>query len=467
MKDYTATTPDISFSSLENQPNVIKSNAKNQIIYSWIFSILWNAFVFTFIFLVQENLLKMADESPLFYVFILFPLIGIYTLYAVIKDSIAWFTFGKAPLTLSSFPPKTGEKINGYVDINTKHGRSKQATVSLSCRRHYWRKSHNESEKTMDVVWQDDISAQAKPSLKGSRLEFSFQPPADLPETQKKSDDYHEWNITVELPLKGSDFERKYIIPVSKGDASKNSADKIHQVVHKQHSFDQTDITAKTVPQVSKSIDGKSFHYPPSQHRAFGIGFIISSFIVGVVLYLMYQVFSEVIPLSSIFFFSFAAIAPVALFFAGLLALGHKLTVDVSLQGLIIEHRLLFYPYIDKLKTSDIADITVKKSGSSSTNGQTTKVWYQLKAVEKNGLETTVGDGIEGHSYAEVIRQEMIDELGSGWKPSEVTHSSEPLKSSKIDKAKKVAKILSKVVPLVGLALLAYDLKNSLPGFLE
>ena len=464
MKNYTASNPNISLDN-SKPDNVIKSDAKTQLVYLWIFSLTWNIFIFSFIFLGQDKLIKMVDESPLFYIFTLFPLVGLASIYTVIKGTIAWFTFGEAPLTLTSSPAKLGEKITGYIDINTQYDRTKQATVSLSCRRHYWKESCNKTEKMMDVIWQDDISVQTKASLNGSRLYFSFEPPSDLPETQKKSKDYHEWNINIELPLKGSDFEQKYIIPIAKADKDsiQESPKHVDKTVYNapQHSFDSNSQTAKAIPQISKSLSGKSFHYPASRHRGLAIGFIIAGIVISFFLYFMQQKVAEVLPLSSLFFFSLTAIAPIIIFFFGVFVLGHTLTVNASLKGFEIKHRLLFYPHTCLLDASSIAEIKIEKSGSSNTNNQTTRVWYSIKAIQKDGTENTIGDSLEGHSHAELIHQQMIDTLGSRWKPSSVSESPKP---SKIEKTKYIVRSSSKLVTLTGLALLAYDLHRIFGG---
>ncbi|HIO91704.1 MAG TPA: hypothetical protein EYG68_02535 [Leucothrix mucor] len=74
-------------------------------------------------------------------------------------------------------------------------------------------------------------------------------------------------------------------------------------------------------------------------------------------------------------------------------------------------------------------------SNSDISFRSSNRVWYQLKAVGKDGLESTVGDSLEGSSYAEAIRQQMIAALDSRWKPSAVTLSPKP---SKVDKLKGV-----------------------------
>ena len=96
--------------------------------------------------------------------------------------------------------------------------------------------------------------------------------------------------------------------------------------------------------------------------------------------------------------------------------------------------------------------------GGSSSSGSTSTVWYQLKVIDMDGVETTVGDSLSGNSFAKHIRQEMIDGLGYGWQPSDVV--AQPGKVEKLKALKKspYKSWLEKLIPLLLLLAVAYDL---------
>jgi hypothetical protein len=129
----------------------------------------------------------------------------------------------------------------------------------------------------------------------------------------------------------------------------------------------------------------------------------------------------------------------------------------VGRSGITVKHRLLFYTYKGDLKPTDIADIEVSRNGSSS-NGSSSTVWYQLKIIDTNGLETTVGDSLEGSSYAKLVRQKMIDGLGHNWKPTEVVKK--PGKLEKLKGLKDFSRFswIQKLIPLPFVLVVAYDL---------
>ena len=228
MNNFTATSSNAVFKASKHQANTVKSNANSHLVEIWVLSLFWNALIFPFIFLGYEklgyeNLLKMASESLLFYIFVIFVIVAIYSFYAAIRDTVAWFKFGKSVLILNALPAQLGTKIKGYIDIKTEHDQKNRVTISLDCIHHYWKAEGFDDDnlrkykKMVVSMWRDDITVRTRASAIGSRLYFLFQPPNHLPETQKiNRKDYYEWCIAVELPLKGVDFKREYVIPVIK-----------------------------------------------------------------------------------------------------------------------------------------------------------------------------------------------------------------------------------------------------------
>ena len=49
-----------------------------------------------------------------------------------------------------------------------------------------------------------------------TRVLFSFQIDEDLPQSQGKGSERHEWNVIVKLPVSGKNLVRSYVVPVDK-----------------------------------------------------------------------------------------------------------------------------------------------------------------------------------------------------------------------------------------------------------
>ena len=57
-------------------------------------------------------------------------------------------------------------------------------------------------------------------------------------------------------------------------------------------------------------------------------------------------------------------------------------------------------------------------------------MWYCLKLMTADGLEMEVGDSLEGQSYANRIRQKMIDALGITWQAATLTPQQDKVKKT-------------------------------------
>ena len=462
-------------SMTDSGQKIIYSDGKSRAKWSWLFALLWNGFVFPIMYFQWEELAKIFRDDPLFSVFISFPIIGLVLLYGSIKDAVDWYRFGEAPLTLNTYPVYVGQNISGYIDINTPHERGVNAEVSLRCSHHYLDEdSSSDNSATTDVLWQDDLLIPAQPLGDKTRVLFSFSIDDDLPQSQGKGSERHEWNVVLKLPVSGKNLVRVYIVSVDKHYAL--PASKISPIMQEKLTLDQPKVAAKTVyesanhskiikstgtPQISSTHRGQRFSYPASRNRISGIVCIIASLFFGGAVFLMLSDATDFMPFTlSLFSLPFILVAGI-LFVVGLLLPLHKLEVVVGRMGITARHQVLLYTYEAKLTPKDIADIQVKRNGSSS-DGKTSKVWYKLQAVDMNGLVTTVGDSIAGNSYAKQVRQQMVAALGKAWQPTEVSQQPDKLEKLKHLKDSRYSRWLAKLIPFIFVLAIAYDVYNLL-----
>jgi len=442
------------------QTNSILSNAGSQYKILWLFAIFWNAITWAAIILGGENILKAFEENPVFYFFVLFPFVGLFMIHQAIKETLAWNKFGKTPLTMTPFPGQLGGVVGGYVDVPVPYDAEHEVKVSLSCMHYYWEKRGSETESTSEVLWQDDISVRSKPSSLGSRLHFEFQPPVDLPETEPDSKDHHGWDVQISMPMEGSDFERKFTIPVIRASEQAIAS----SARYARPSIDQITSTVTSseaaIPQISAVLGGTQFLYPQYRNKGLGIGLMFAGVLITVFLWFMREGFADFLPVTSMIFLGFAELIAVAVFAFGIYMISNTLTVDVGPSGVNLRHKVFGFNFGGEIERSTIADIVAEKSGSSS-DGQSSRVWYSLKLIQKDGMDSTVGDSLEGYSYAQKVRQKMIDALGSGWSPSAYSERSKSIKDRELPFMGNVAiKILKKFVGLAIPLALIYDFRE-------
>lgn len=400
------------------QTNTIDSDAGSEYKFSWLLAIFWNALTWTAIFLGGENILKAFDENPVFYFFALFPVIGVWVVYRAIAQTLAWKKFGKTPLVMDPFPGHLGGSVGGYVDVPVAYDLNHQVKISLSCLHHYWRKSGGDNEKTTDAVWQDSIIIRPEPAINKTRIQFSFSPTAELPESQPDGTDTYVWEVHIYFPLVGHDFDRKFVLPVIKATEQEIISASRFTKISLEH-VNRVVKSGKTrVPKITRSATSTDFYYPLLRNKGLGFGLIIVGLLLGGFSWFMQQQFSDFMPMTSLLMFGMIALITTALSLLGCYMLLHSISVDVSPGGIDIKHKLLGFRFGDKIDVESIADIVKHKSGSTR-GGKSTRVWYSLKVIEKNGQESTVGDSLEGSSYAESIRNKMIEKLGADWSASD------------------------------------------------
>jgi len=443
----------------DTDQKIIYSDGKKRAKWNWLFALAWNGFVFTIMYFQWEELAKIFREDPLFYVFISFPIIGIFLLYKSISDAIDWFKFGEAPLTLNTYPVHIGGNLSGYIDIDAPYERGGKAEVSLRCSHHYIDDSGSDSNSVTDVLWQDDLVMPCQPHGDKIRVLFSFSIDDDLPQSQGKSSDSerHEWNVVVKLPVLGKDLVRVYVVSVDKhyplagSDSEQPAANYISNNKLSAQSANQK------IPRINNTHAGKSYYYPTSRHRAVGIVLMCLGLFFGGMIFGMIGAFSDFLPVTSLLFALPFILAGGFMFLFGLLAIFHQLEVVVSRSGVGVNHKVLFYSYRAALEPDEIADIKVSRSGSSS-NDTTSTVWYQLKIIDSDGLETTVGDSLAGISFAKYIRQEMIDGLDHTWQPREVVQKPGRLEKLKSLKDSPYLRWLQTLTPIIFILAVAYDI---------
>ncbi len=443
------------------QSNSILSNAGSQYKQLWFFAIFWNAITWAAIILGGDNILKSFDENPVFYFFVLFPFIGIWVFYSAVRETLAWRKFGITPLTLDTFPGQLGGLVAGYVDLPVAHNRKHQVKITLNCKHHYWRRSAGESEKTYDVLWQDRITVRTRSSSPGSRIRFSFNPPVDMPESQPdgtlERGESYEWEVHMQLSLPGHDFDRKFIIPVTHASeqAIAASSKQTRQTIEPLNQVD--DSVNTNIPQISQYLGGTRFHYPKFRNKGLGIGLIITGVTICVFLGFMHQEFWGFMPATSMVFFGSAYIGMLALAALGLALILRSLTVDISSQSVNIKHKVFGFSFTEQILVSSIADIKAKKSGHT-TVGDNTRIHFDLKLIQKDGSESTIGDSLDSSQYAESIREQVINSLGSEWKTKPIT---------KVEQSKKRplpwgVKLAGKILPMVFPFALIYDMRERL-----
>lgn len=398
----------------QNIGNQIFSDSKNQHWAAWGFALFWNAMVWFAIIMGGENILRAFEENPIFYFFVTFPFIGLWLIVHAIQESMSWSKYQQTPITLNPFPTQVGGKVSGYLALPLTVSEVSRAEVSLMClRRYYQHSSENSWEES--PLWQDKITVRSDNHGGKIRIRFSFDPPVDLPESSPESEDFYLWRLRIHVPLKGNDFERQFEVPMAANTASNPESSRYK--ADTSYIVDMPDLSEKAIPVISKTGIGTKFYYAYGRSKSMGVGLMLAGFLVGLFGYFFFKDFLNFLPITTGLMWLYVTGFAIALFVFGLFIIAHSLTAEVGLMGIQKEQKIFGFSFSETLRADEIIDLVIEKSGSMTT-GNETQIWYKINALMQTGKEIQVGDDLDGHRYAESIRQQMLTALGMTWQPA-------------------------------------------------
>lgn len=396
--------------------------------------------VWAAIILAQDKILEAFAESPVFYCFVSFPFIGAWILIYAIQETWGWYKFKQTPITLDPFPAYVGGHVSGALMLPIAGEKSGTASFNLVCLRRQYHRRQKNSRWDETPHWQDSITVQPDNMGNQVRLRFLFKPPADLPATTPKSDDYHVWRLRVHLPLAGKDFERDFELPIGNNNGE--------QVLESRYTVDTSYILASEdeggVPTIRQTAAGTAFYYGYGRSKGMAIGLMISGIMIGTFGVFIFHDFTGFLPVTMGLMAVYVGAAAVALFAVGIFIMGNSLSVTVGLKGIHKQHKILGFTHTEQIAADDIIDLQVDNSGTMTTGNKST-IWYKITAKMQDGSTTRVGDDLVGHSHAGAIRQQMLDALGMRWQPAAALSAAEQMTSPK----NKIPKWLRMIVKLL------------------
>ncbi len=397
--------------------NQVFSQAKKHYWHYWLLALIWNTTLWFAIIMGGDNILKAFDANPIFYFFISFPFIGVWIVILAIKETLAWYKFGKTPIILDPFPGQVGGRCAGYLDLPFSGDKAHQAIVTLTCVHRYRYKDNTErSSWREEPIWQDRVTIKLDRYGQTSRLNFAFHPPENLPVSENENDDYHYWRMQIRLPLPGIDYDRQFIVPLEVADdwaLAENERYRHKAIPIVEHR--QTEVG--TIPQIEKTASGTQFYYGYGRSKATAIILMIFGMAIAVFGYFFFDGFMDFLPITARLMAAFVGLIALAMIIIGIFLVTNSLTVEVGLMGVRKQQRILGLAFEEVVDANHIVDIITEKN-ASSTSGNTTRVWYSLKLVQSDGQQIEVADSLEGQSYANEIRQHMLSCLGMRWQPA-------------------------------------------------
>lgn len=195
----------------EWKDGVVRSDARGGMIGMWVFASIWNLISAPLAFKFPE---LWDDEGAVALLALLFPAVGLGLVYLAVRFTRQWKRFGITPLTMDPFPGSVGGDVGGVIRVGVKYQSDMACRVTLSNIYSYVTGSGKNRSRSERVEWQDDGYAKIIAYADGVGLQFRFELPEGLKESEEHSDRYHFWRLNVVLEMEGTDLDRNFEIPV-------------------------------------------------------------------------------------------------------------------------------------------------------------------------------------------------------------------------------------------------------------
>ena len=410
------------------QSNRIRSNAKRGMYFMWFFAIAWSAVTSPLLFVLRDEL-KQENYAAL--LGLLFPLVGIFLLKRAWDRTREWRRFGVIELEMDPFPGAIGGHVGGRLLIEGTYQGDSQYNIELACVHSYVSGGGKNRSRRESILWSENGAAHAtmaaSPAGMGTRLDFRFDVPDNLPESDvRQSGDYYLWRIRLTADNPGANLDRDYSIPVFRTkdrtssvqhDVSEQAAKmraKAAQVSQMALSSGQLDQTALARSVRFSEQGGVSrFYYPMLRNKALTLIAFIFAAGFGFASYSMITGFGggAMGVIVMIFSIPFAIVALLAAIAAIYLPL-NNLRVVIGKGTLQVTRRLFIVPIRrHKLATYEVTRLEVKRSGSTG-QGRKRVTHFKISAHTKNKKKITIAEDVDGEDLASSYKEFLERKLG-------------------------------------------------------
>lgn len=371
--------------------NRIQCNSRGGLWFVWAFALLWNAISAPVLFAVPEEL---AKDNYLVLVGLLFPLVGMLLLAWAIHTSLSWRRFGQLALVMDPFPGAIGGQVGGSLDLPLAYDAQQRFPVTLVCARSYETGSGKNRSRRESLIWQAQGLAYAEPGMSGTRLNFCFDVPANLPASEDYSNDYRLWRLSINADLPGVDLGRQFEIPVYP--TGEKSFRPLRLSTEHPQAVAQREALIESVLEIQQIPGGVELFFPMLRNPSGPLWGVLFGLVFGGAGVGMY--FAGDAP--AILVWSFIPIGALILFFS-IKALFGSLRVRLDREGLLSQRYWLGLPIgRDQVGSSDIKRLVIDVSYEQQTTKGHSQV-CNIKAETHAGKKIPVAKNLKGRETAQ------------------------------------------------------------------
>jgi hypothetical protein len=194
----------------------VNSNTRTNMIAAWVFAIFWNLVSMPILFLVAPAAVK--QKGPGAFIALVFSVAGLFFLVRALRQTIAFFEFGKTYFEMSAVPGVIGRDLKGSIEARFPHSPDHGVHLRLSSVRRVTNGSGKSQSTTENILWRDECdlnSAQLYPGPTGTTIPVAFHIPLDAHPTEKVSlRDEYVWLLEALADVPGVNYHDIFEVPV-------------------------------------------------------------------------------------------------------------------------------------------------------------------------------------------------------------------------------------------------------------
>jgi hypothetical protein len=254
------------------------SKTRTSMVAGWVFAIFWNAVSMPIAFLALPAAAKQKGMAA--YLILIFPAIGVFLLVRAIRQTIAYFEFGRTFFEMSSVPGVVGRELKGVIHARFPHSPDHGVHLRLSCVHRVTNNSGRSQTTTETILWRDEAglsSAQLYPGPNGTTIPVSFHIPLDAQPTQNLNfRDEYAWVLEALADVPGVDYHDVFEVPVFRTQQTPTQAeDESFAGSGAPQAITRPD---SMTAEVRQNTAGTEFYFPPARNKSFAAS--VTSFLV-------------------------------------------------------------------------------------------------------------------------------------------------------------------------------------------
>lgn len=378
----------------------VKSRTEGTMIGGWVGTIFWNLISWPVaIFVVPK---AVQQKGPIAYAALFFPAMGIFLVVNAIRQTIAFWEFGKTYFEMASVPGVVGRELKGCIQARFPHSPDHGVNLRLSSVHRYVTGSGNNQMTHENILWRDEAelnSGQLCPGPAGTTIPVAFHIPADAQQTQKLApQDEFLWLLEATASVPGVDYHDVFEVPVFRTAQTPTVAEEASE----ERAFAVRTNEAQRPQQLSVRVqqvaDGTEFYFPAARNKSFAISTtVFMAFFGGTSYGLTYTRAPFIFPLA------FGLFAVLLFYFTVQMWLGTSRVVIGS--SLTLQSGLLGGGKRQQIALSDIASISDKITAQQG--GGTGTPYYDIEMTLCDGEKLTLGRSVRDKHETEWLMSEM------------------------------------------------------------